>query len=236
METFKEFSDRINSFQKKELNLGGNDFTVSPSVAHKVNADNTFKDFYGDTVVFDLDADAKAELTEYTDLLYSAAPQCFCERLIPHTFHVTLHDLSNSTTLSEIAEQVFCNELKIMQIKSDLQKFNPAKIKLKSTCVFNMVNTSLVLGLCPATENDYNVIMGLYSIIDGVKQLPYPFTPHITLAYYNANGFSASAAKSLENIVNKINSKINIELSLTDLYYQKFTNMNNYVDIVNLLK
>ena len=216
--------------------MGGNDFIVSPSVAHKVNADNTFKDFYGDTVVFDLDDDVKAELTEYTDLLYSTVPQCFCDRLIPHTFHMTLHDLSNSPILSEVAEQVFLNELKILQIKSELKKLKHAKITLKSTYVFNMVNTSLVLGLCPATENDYNAIMELYSIIDGVKKLPYPFTPHITLAYYNANGFSASAAKSLENIVNKINSKINMKLSLTDLYYQKFTSMNNYVDIINLLK
>lgn len=236
METFKEFSDRINSFQKKELDLGGKDFAVNPSLLHKVNADNTFKDFYGDTVVFDLDDKTKAELTEYTDLLYSGAPQCFCERLIPHTFHVTLHDLSNSPTLSEVAKQTFCNELKIMEIKSELQKLNPSKIKLKSTYVFNMVNTSLVLGLSPAAEKDYKAIMGLYSIIDVVKKLPYPFTPHITLAYYNANGFDVTAAKSLESTVNKINAKIDMELSLTDLYYQKFTNMNNYIDIVSLLK
>ncbi|MDE6618165.1 MAG: hypothetical protein K2K13_03980 [Clostridiales bacterium] len=236
METFKEFADRINSFQKKELNLGGEDFTVSQSVAHKVNADNTFKNFYGDTMVFDLDDDTKSKLTEYTDLLYREVPQCFCDRLIPHTFHVTLHDLSNSPTLSEVAEQTFYNELKILQIKSDLQKLNPAKIKLKNTYVFNMVNTSLVLGLSPATEKDYNAIMGLYSIIDGVKKLPYSFTPHITLAYYNVNGFDGNAAKRLENIVNKINAKIEMELSLTDLYYQKFTSMNDYIDVVSLLK
>lgn len=236
METYKEFSDRINSFQKKELDLGGNDFAVSQSVALKVNADNTFKDFYGDTVVFDLYDKTKATLTEYADILYYEAPQCFCERLIPHTFHVTLHDLSNSPILQSIAEETFFNELKILQIKSELQKLKRADIKLKSTYIFNMVNTSLVLGLSPATEKDYNAIMGLYSVIDGVKKLPYPFTPHITLAYYNADGFDGNAAKSLEQVVNKINAKIDMELSLTDLYYQKFTSMNNYVDIVNLLK
>ncbi|MDE5563327.1 MAG: hypothetical protein K2J01_07295 [Clostridiales bacterium] len=236
METFKEFLSRINSFQKKELNLGGKDFTVSQSVAHKVNADNTFKDFYGDTVVFDLDDDTKSKLTIYTDLLHREVPQCFCDRLIPHTFHVTLHDLSNSPTLSEVAEQVFCNEMKIMQIKSELQKLKPVKIRLKSTYVFNMVNTSLVLGLSPATEKDYNAIMSLHSIIDGIIKLPYPYTPHITLAYYNVNGFDGNAAKNLENIVNKINAKIDMELSITDLYYQKFTSMNNYVDVVNLFK
>ncbi|MDE6028719.1 MAG: hypothetical protein K2F90_00150 [Clostridiales bacterium] len=236
METFKEFLDRINSFQKKELNLGDNDFAVSQSVAHKVNADNTFKSFYGDTVVFDLDDSVKSKLGEYVDMLYRAAPQCFCDRLIPHTFHVTLHDLSNSPTLSEVAEQTFCNELKILQIKSELQKLNQAPIKLKSTYVFNMVNTSLVLGLRPVTQKDYDAIMALYSLIDGVKTLPYPFTPHITLAYYNANGFDRNAAISLENAVNEINAKLDVELSLSKLYYQKFTSMNNYVDVVSLLK
>lgn len=236
METFKEFSDRINSFEKKEMCLGDKDFTVSPSVTHKVNTDNTFKSFYGDTVVFALDDAAKTELSEYVDLLYREAPLCFCERLIPHTFHVTLHDLSNSSSLHDIAEDVFTNELKIMQVKNELQKRKSTKINFKSTYIFNMVNTSLVLGLCPATESDYRAIMELYSAIDVVKKLGYPFTPHITLAYYNANGFNASAAKSLEQAVNKINAKIKIELSVTDLYYQKFTSMNNYIDIVNLLK
>lgn len=236
METYKQFSDRINAFEKKELYLGDKDFTVSPSVAHKVNADNTFKSFYGDTVVFDLDDADKTELSEYVDLLYREAPQCFCERLIPHTFHVTLHDLSNSPTLHDVAEEVFFNELKIMQVKNELQKRKSTKINFKSTYIFNMVNTSLVLGLSPATESDYRAIMELYSAIDGVKKLSYPFTPHITLAYYNANGFNASAAKILEQIVNKINNKIKMDLSVTDLYYQKFTSMNNYLDIVNLLK
>ena len=54
METYQQFLDRINSFEKKELNLGDGDFIGNPSIAKKVDADNSFRKFYGDTVVFDL--------------------------------------------------------------------------------------------------------------------------------------------------------------------------------------
>lgn len=235
METYHEFSDRINAFEKRELCLGDKDFTVSQSVAHKVNDDNTFKSFYGDTVVFELSDADKTLLTAYVDNLYQCAPQCFCERLVPNTFHVTLHDLSNSAVLRDVAEEVFCNELKIIKIKKELQKLKRTKIKFKSTYIFNMVNTSLVLGLSPATQSDYRAIMQLYSVIDGVKKLSYPFTPHITLAYYNINGFDAMSAKALEKAVNYINDKIDIQFTVCDLYYQKFTSMNDYTDIVSLL-
>lgn len=233
METYVEFLNRINSFEKKELVLGERfEWT---SLSKKVNADNSFRSFFGDTVVFSLSDDVKSELNKLTDILYSAAPSCFCERLVPHTFHMTLHDLSNSPVLGDVAEDMFRNELKIVEIKKALSAREIAPIKMKSNYIFNMVNTSLVLGLYPATENDHRRLTELYSIFDCVKKLNYPLTPHITLAYYNINGFDAKAAKALEAAVNSLNNKLNLQFTLGALYYQKFTSMNDYVDIIDLL-
>ncbi|MDE7463462.1 MAG: hypothetical protein K2M48_00390, partial [Clostridiales bacterium] len=154
-------------------------------------------------MVFALDDGIKAKLEEYVDILYSAVPQCFCERLVSNTFHVTLHDLSNSPNLSDVAEELFHNELKIIEAKRRIQARGEVDIRLKSKYVFNMVDTSLVLGLYPATERDYADLMELYSIIDGVKKLSYPLTPHITLAYYNVSGFDKTSAESLADVVNR---------------------------------
>ena len=236
METYFEFLNRINSFEKREMSLGGGAFKVSPSVALKVNGDNTFKSFYGDTTVFDLDGETKDLIRNQVDLLYCAAPECFCERLVPHTFHMTLHDLSNSQSLSDIAEETFINELKVAERRERIKRLASEKIRMKTNYVFNMVNTSLVLGLCPADEREYEKLMSLYSILDEVKKLSYPLTPHITLAYYNVNGFEAHAARALEKVVNELNGKPPTEIVLGDLHYQKFTGMNSYVDIIILSK
>lgn len=237
METYQEFLDRINSFEKREINYGNKLFKGNPSISQKVGKDNVFRNFYGDTIVFALDDIVKEKLAEYVELLYQSAPECFCERLVPHTFHVTLHDLSNAPVLRDVAEELFENELKVIEKMGEIQKQEKDIIKMKSKYIFNMVDTSLVLGLYPVDEGEYRRLMDLYFLFDTVKKLSYPFTPHITLAYYNIDGFDLQAARSLEDAVNKLNkNEIEIELKMNHLYYQKFKSMNDYIDIINLGK
>lgn len=235
METYQEFLNRISSFEKREIKFENKYFEGNPSISLKVGKDNTFRNFYGDTVVFALDDFVKGQLAEFVELLYQSAPECFCERLVPHTFHVTLHDLSNGPVLRDVAEELFENELKVIDKLDEIQKQEKASIKMKSKYIFNMVDTSLVLGLYPADESEYRRLMDLYSVFDTVKKLQYAFTPHITLAYYNVHGFTPQAAKSLEAAVNRLNSsRMEVELHMNHLYYQKFKSMNDYIDIINL--
>lgn len=236
METYQEFLDRIYSFEKKEIHYGDSYFHGNPSISLKVNKDNSFQNFYGDTIVFALADAVKEALSRIVETLYQSAPECFCERLVPDTFHVTLHDLGNSSVLRDVAKEVFENELNVIRQKQTgaIQKLANTSIRLKSTYLFNMVDTSLVLGLFPADEDTYHRLMGLYSMFDSVKKLNYPFTPHITLAYYNVHGFDSHAARILENTVNELNQKIDIELNVHSLYYQKFKSMNEYIDVICL--
>lgn len=236
METYVDFLARINSFQKCEVDFGDNYFYGNPSLSQKVNADNVFRAFYGDTVVFNLHDYTKEKLTKIVNRINDVAPECFCEKLVPDTFHMTLHDLSNSPKLEEIAQEVFENELKVAKIAENM---SVQKIKMKSKFIFNMVNTSLVLGLYPINEAEYEKLMKLYTLFDHVKKLNYPLTPHITLGYYNVNGFSVASARKLEAIVKELNtteSEIQIELNTKELFYQKFVSMNEYINIFSLAK
>ncbi len=231
METYKEFLDRINSFEKSEIDLGNDYFKGNPSIALKVNEDNSFRPFYGDTVVFNLDDATKQKLKRIVDSINAVAPECFCESLVSNTFHMTLHDLSNSPMLEDVASEIFHNELKALKIAENI---TPHKIKMKSKYIFNMVNTSLVMGLYPADEEEYTKLMNLYYLFDDVKKLGYPLTPHITLGYYNVKGFSADSARKLENIVKELNAnemEIEIKLDTKELFYQKFISMNDYINI-----
>ena len=234
METYKEFLDRINSFEKSEIYLGDDYFRGNPSIALKVDEDNSFRPFYGDTVVFNLDDATKEKLEKIVDSINEVAPECFCERLVPNTFHMTLHDLSNSPVLEDVATELFHNELKAVKIA---EKIANQKIKMRSKYIFNMVNTSLVMGLYPTDEEEYNKLMDLYYLFDDVKKLGYPLTPHITLSYYNVDGFSVESARKLENIVKELNEnemEIEIELDTKELFYQKFVSMNDYINIFSM--
>ncbi len=171
MENYDEFLTRINSFEKNKIDFGRTYFTGKQSITHKVDRNNTFKDFHGDTVVFDLDKATKTVISRLVDFLYEATPQCFCERLVPDTFHMTLHDLSNSDVLQNISDEMFYNELKIIKAKNRIEKLGNIRIKMKSNAIFNMVNTSLVLGLYPIDDANYIKLMELYSIINDIKPL-----------------------------------------------------------------
>ncbi len=47
METYQEFLDRINSFEKRKINYGNKLFKGNPSISQKVGKDNVFRNFYG---------------------------------------------------------------------------------------------------------------------------------------------------------------------------------------------
>lgn len=234
MEKYNEFLDRINSFEKNKFVLCDNNFLPNLSVLKKVNANNCFSCFYGDTVVFELSHQDKIKISKIVDKLYQSVPECFCEKLVSDTFHMTLHDLSNSPVLDKVESKMSENKAKLV---SKINKVPVAdlKIKMKTNNIFNMVNTSLVLGLYPANAAEYEKLMSLYEYVDDIMNLSYPFTPHITLAYYNRNGFLHSSVLYLEKLVNKLNEQsFNIEISTEKLVYQNFMSMNEYKNIFNL--
>lgn len=59
METYMNFLERINKFETKELCFYENTFKPNKSLNDKFYVNKTFKNFYGDTVVFDLNVEQK---------------------------------------------------------------------------------------------------------------------------------------------------------------------------------
>lgn len=233
MESFRTFMERISSFELPVMSLDKN-FMPAKSLHAKTESDGSFKRFYGDTIVFDLEDSEKSLINSTVKVLYDEVPECFCERLDKNTFHMTLHDLSNSSNFNQISRNMQENKFKLESLLES-NTIGLHKIKMKSKAIFNMVNTSLVLGLYPESENDYIMLMNLYSIADEIMKLPYTLTPHITLAYYNPDGFGSDSAERLENTVNRLNTE-NYEFVLNTerLFYQHFTSMNEYENIICL--
>lgn len=227
MEKYQDFLRRIGEFELPDMDLGKNYFKGRPSLADKIDGDNRMRDFFGDTIVFELTDEEKRIVGSIIDKVYEEAPNCFAERLNNATLHMTLHDLSNSPRLSDVEEEMEKNK---KSITDNAWRLSHTTIRMKSKFVFNMVNTSLVLGLVPVNEEEFAKLMGLWGVIDEIKESPYPPTPHITLGYYNVHGFAHEDAKKLEKIVGRINRQdpIYVNLDTERLFYQRFTGMNHY--------
>ena len=234
MEKYLDFLNRI-SYQQAELLIGEGIFSPHKSLSDKVNVENSFRTFYGDTVVFDLDRQTKERISALIEKLYEAVPECFCNKLDSHTLHMTLHDLSVFVKKEEAVSMTAENETKLIELLKD----NPISlqtIRMKTKFIINMLDISLVLTLVPADEKEWDKLQKLYTLLDNVKICDYPFlTPHITLAYYNYNGFNASSLAKLKGIVRDLNQQsFEITLNTNKLFYQHFTDMNHYVTVYAL--
>lgn len=237
-EGFDGFMHRILSFQRPDFSFGMERFMPNASVQNKVNSDRTFCDFIGDTVVFNLDEGQKKFIFEwYVKSLYEVAPQCFAEKLQESTLHMTLHDLNATNTANyDVLKNMFKTELLVSRLIDEL-KVEPQRINMVTTCAFNMVNTSMVVGLRPKEEEDYEKLMHLYCHLDQICPLPYALTPHITLAYFNRDGFDGEAMREIERVVNYSNRMtFEVPIYTERLFYQKFVSMNNYFNILPFVK
>lgn len=237
METFNEFLNRINSFEKLNFSLEQKYFIPDESIKSKVNYKNEFQDFYGDTVVFDLDNKTKNKIEKIIEKLYNEVPQCFCEKRVTDTLHMTLHDLTSSTDINEIKLEM---ENNLNKLKEIIEK-NPIpneKIKMKTNFVTDFGHVNLVLALCPINEEEYLKLMRIRNIVDKVKELDFKFKPHVTLAYFNSKGFDVKLVNKLMKVVRELNMKENFEVVLdtSQIFYQRFENMNSYENIYRFVK
>lgn len=237
-EGFDSFMHRIFSFQRADFTFGVEKFEPSNSVQTKVLDNKKFSKFIGDTVTFGLDNKMKKFIFDwYIKPLYQVAPQCFAEKLKEHTLHMTLHDLNaTSTEDADVLMNMFETEV-LMTSLIDKLKTKPQTVNMVTTCTFNMVNTSVVLGLRPKDEEDYEKLMHFYCHIERIHKLPYLLTPHITLAYFNRDTFEGEALREIERVMNYLNrASFEIPLSTERLYYQKFVSMNDYFDILPFVR
>ena len=201
------------------------DFTTNPNLLRKTDPTGKFLPFYGNTVVFDLDGETKLASRELQERLYKSAGWMLSGKLDPSTFHMTLHDLVNGP---EDAENLrFRMEAAEAKVKPLLECWRgQPELKMKTTWLFNMVNTSIVLGLAPADEETWRRLDGMYMALESVVSLGYALTPHITMAYFRPGTYTQYDLDHLRQALGPVEQ--NVTLRMEDLFYQEFTDMNHY--------
>lgn len=202
------------------------DFLTNQNLRMKVNEEGQLLPFFGNTTVFLLSDAIKDSLKLLQEELYVTAGEILAQKLNPETFHVTLHDLVNGLQLDPcLSRRMADTEQKTKALLKNWR--GNSQIRMNTTWLFNMVNTSVVLGLAPANEESRNMLTEMYTALETVVPLGYGLTPHITMAYYRPGSYSCRDVQKLKKSMGPVDMEITLKLD--DLVYQEFSDMNHYV-------
>lgn len=199
-------------------------FQTNPKLEQKVKGDALLP-YYGNTVVFQLDEAVRETLKTCQRTLYEKAGWMLAEPLDPDTFHMTLHDLVSGPEKTEALQQQMAEAAEKAKVLIRQWKEEPP-ISMFATWVFNMVDTSIVLGFCPTNMEDYKRLDAMYMALEEVIPLNRALTPHVTLAYYRPGSYSIYDVKCLNKVLTPVS--LHFQLKMEDLVLQTFESMNCY--------
>mgnify|MGYP003293158186 FL=1 len=230
LETLQELQARVGTYNRTSLPVHGGMDTNS-NLWKKVDEFGNMKTFIGNTTVFLLPEEVKAKIHTIQNKLYEACPDVFAEPLVANTFHITLHDLLNGEESEDLRWKMGEIEGRAKELVRQIGDRNE-EIRLKSSVLFSMVSTSMVLGFEPVDEESCQRIMEYHRLFQELVYLNYSLTPHITVAYYRPCRIHTEQVKKLQEVIDWVNTQEPIEVTLSSkmLEYQIFFNMNHYIN------
>lgn len=227
LETLEEFRVRTRFVNEPPFGEG---FTVSPGVGAKVAPeDGALLPYAGNTVVLTLPETARKEIETYRRMVYDRAGWCLSWPLPTESFHITLHDLESGAPSPELEARIgaVCENAKSLacEIAS-----SGATVRLRSTGVYCMAGTSLVLGFEPGDGESCRLLMAAYALFERIRPLGYPLTPHVTLGYLRPLQYTKGHLMALRAAVEacKTLKDLYFELPLSAVEYERFSDMRTY--------
>lgn len=207
-------------------------FHTADGLANKVQPDGSYAPFPGSTLVFRMRKPDLYVIELMQQLLYRQleGTEMLAERLPASTIHMTLHDLVSPENAAQHGAEILERAAAI--VEEIHGEFAGRRIVMVADRIVNMVAKSLVLMLRPQTELDYALLLEMYRRFDALVRLPYPLTPHITLAYFRPgmlDGDRLGAAVDFAQI-NPENAPV-FEFDAEALTAQTFRDMRSYQDV-----
>lgn len=215
-------------------------FHTADSLKSKINPDGRYAPYPGSTVVFRPGNQCLQIIQLMQRILYQKleGTGMLADILPASTIHMTLHDLVSPEMHISQSEEAYGREIaasikKAACIAEDIRKEHTGKkITMVSDRIVNMVSKSLVLMLKPQTEQDYELLQGMYQSFNVIQRLPYPLTPHITLAYFKPGKIDGDKLGEAVDYaqINPDNAPV-FEFFPESLTVQRFLDMQTYRDI-----
>lgn len=207
----------------------GEKFKTRDALELKVDAEGRLKPFGGETSVFLLPDVVKDKLIEVQDELYAAAGKMLSkQRLSRESLHMTLHDLWNEGDKKDYPAPPYSPD-EVCRVLEGIRRDYPHNIMMRAIVPMSMVNTSVVMGLVPASPLDRWTLGDMDSRMNAMMPRSYGLTPHITLAYYRPGEYDYEVWKKLKAAF-KVQG-FSFPLSTRRLVYQRFYDMERYETI-----
>ena len=232
LENLIGYRQRTRGFMMDSLPFAGG-FETNPELREKVDDQGHLRPFRGDTVVFQADDILKRRAEDLQKILYENCGDMLAEPLKPDNFHMTLHDLSSNGTGDAFEQKMEQNRQEAAKILNLVRMESSESIHVNTVGVFNMVSTSVVLGLEPADESACTRLMELYERLQMVVPLNYPLTLHITLGYYRPGCYTSEQRQRLGGTFVRLNREMGQKFCLREknLRYERFEDMNHYISL-----
>ncbi len=198
-------------------------------LSHKVApATGEFRPFHGDTIAYFLDQPTRDMVHHVTDLLIERHGPSLSARLHTDQAHVTLHDLHADVDPERVRALVHARPQRAAELVAQARRLGP--IHMLGTRVFNLVNTSIVIGLRPAEDQAHEALLAARALFDEFVPSG-PFTPHITLAYYRPQPPVALVPAELRATLSELTRLVQgvpVVLHPGRLHHLHFGSMNSY--------
>ena len=203
------------------------DFHTNRALEKKVDEKGCLKSFIGETAVFLLPDDLKDALEKVQKELYTAVGVMLSREVLSReSLHMTLHDLWNEADNEK--HPPYTHE-DICRVIEGIRKDYPRKIMMRTVTTMNMVNSSVVVGLVPDSEEDFAALIDMHSRLDAIYPLSYGLTPHITLGYYKPGVYPEEIWKGLRGVFKVMEQ--HFYLDTASLVFQRFSDMEHYETI-----
>lgn len=230
------FKEKINDNILSVKNLN----QIKKEISSKVNENNNYKLFYGDTSVFKMNKNDIKNCSILSKEIFNFFSD-YLVYLEPETFHITLTSFNNPYVLNTYDKDKIFNEIEKTKpkIKDVFKKISKYKEKIITFKTYKLDLTSaILLRVYPKDENDYLLLMDIRKEFDNLnnsknREINF-YLPHVSLGYLNN--------KVDQNILNTINNYIyekeffdfEIKVKVKDLFYQYHNHMGEFIDLYNL--
>lgn len=231
MESLEDFQLRIRGFQFDSVPYE-DEFGLPPSLNEKVCAQTgQLRPFFGSTVAYFLSnfpEGGKETVAQVSNSLYRDFAHALAEPLPLELAHVTLHDLYASPVLESIWHQLEASVSRVNYLVERARAIGP--MRLQCTAVFNLMNTSIVIGLAAADADEHAKLLAARELFDELVPGA-AFTPHITLAYYRPGASSWLDPQALRARLAELTQQVvgvPVVLQPQELFGLHFDSMKNY--------
>ena len=229
LQSFRDRTEHFTTYSLPNLNEW-ECWNTHSKLEDKVDFEGRMRPFRGNTVVFELGEDVQMLMRKIQGLLKEECGSMMAEELDISSCHLTLHDLKNEYNSEDVLSEISETRKEALRKIVYWKIFEFPGIRLRATRVFNMMNTSVVLGFEPVDDEYCRMLMSLYEEFHDVVPLDYELTPHVTIGYYKPGSYGKEEIDKLAEVFASVNRDLDLEISLSwkQLAYQEFSDMNHY--------